>query len=68
MVTGPALSLLQDGTAIVPTIRGFDPIIFPKFALGISGIFGSKALEAMLPSPVVINPKRFFIAPNLQTQ
>ena len=68
VVTGLGSSSIQEGTAIVPTIRGFDPLILPKSASGISGVSGSKALNAMLPSPVVINPKTFSIAPNLQTQ
>ena len=65
-VTGPNSPLAQEGTAIVPAIRGFDPLILPKPALEIFGVFGSKALEAILPSSVVINLKTF-IAPNLQT-
>ena len=63
-VVGPASSSVQEGIAIVPVIWGFDPLILPKPALGISGVSGSKALEAILLSPVVINPKMFSIAPN----
>ena len=40
----------------------------PKPALGISGVSGLKAIEAILPSPMVINLKTFFITLNLQTQ
>ena len=67
MVTRPASPLVQEGATIAPTIRGFDPLILPKPALGISGVSGSKALEAILPSLMVINPKMFSIEPNLQT-
>ncbi|KAK9997908.1 hypothetical protein SO802_017511 [Lithocarpus litseifolius] len=67
-VTGPASSSVQEGTTIIPAIQGFDPLILPKSASGIFGVSGSKALEAMLLSSVVINPKTFFIAFNLQTQ
>ena len=49
-------------------MRGFDPLILPKPASGISGVSSSKALEAVLPSLVVINLKMFSIVPNLQTQ
>ncbi|KAL0008549.1 hypothetical protein SO802_010051 [Lithocarpus litseifolius] len=63
-----ASSPIREGTAIVPAIRGFDPFIMPKPALGISRVSGSKALKAILPGLVVINPKTFSIAPNLQTQ
>ena len=68
VVTGPTLSLIQEGIAIVLAIRGFDPLILPKHAFGIFGVSGLKALEAILPSLMVINPKTFSIAPNLQTQ
>ena len=67
-VTGPASPSVQEGTAIVPTIQGFDPLILPKPSIGISGVSGSKAIKAILPSLVVINPKTFSITPNLQTQ
>ena len=40
----------------------------PKPASGISGVSGLKAIEANLPSPMVINLKTFFITLNLQTQ
>ena len=49
-------------------IWGFNPLILPKPALGISRVSSSKALEAILPNLVVINPKTFSMAPNLQTQ
>ena len=68
VVIRPASSSVQEGTAIVPTIRGFDPFILPKSALGISQVSSSKALEAMLPCLVVINLKKFSIALDLQTQ
>ena len=67
-ITRPTSSSVQEGIAIVPAIRGFDPFILPKPASRISRVANSKALEAMLPSLVVINPKTFFIVPNLQTQ
>ena len=63
-----ATSLIQEGIAIFPTIQGFNPLILIKPASGISGVSDSKALEAILPSLVVINPKTFSIASNLQTQ
>ena len=66
-VIGPASPSAQEGTALVPTIRGFDPFILPKHASEISRVYGSKALEAILPSLVLINLKTFSIAPNLQT-
>ena len=66
-VTKPASSSVQEGTAIFPVIQGFDPFILSKPDLGISGVFGLKALEAILPSLVVINLKTFS-TPNLQTE
>ena len=65
---GLTLYSVQEGTTIVPAIRGFNPFILPKPASGISGVSGLKAPEAILPSLVVINPKMFSIVPNLQTQ
>ena len=67
-VIGPTSSPIQEGTTIVLAIRGFDPLILPKPASRILGVFSSKALKAILLRPVVINPKTFSIAPNLQTQ
>ena len=67
-VVGPASSPVREGTTIVPTIRGFDPLILLRPTSGISRVSDSKAFEAILPSPVVINPKTFSIVPNLQTQ
>ena len=67
-VVGPASSSVQEGTDIVLAIRGFDHLILPKSASGISGVLGSKAIEAILLSSVVNNLKTFSIAPNLQTQ
>ena len=67
-VVEPTSSSIQEGTAILPAIWGFDPLILPKPTLGISRVFGSKALKAVLLSLVIINPKMFSIAPNLQTQ
>ena len=67
-VARPASLSLQERTAIVLAIRGFDPLILPKSALGIFGVSGLKALVTILPSLVVINPKTFSIAPNLRTQ
>ena len=68
MIARLALSSVQEGIVIIPTIRGFDPLILLKPTLGISKVSSLKALEAILPSPMVINPKIFFIVPNLQTQ
>ena len=67
-IIGPTSSPIQEGTAIVPDIQVFDPLILPKPALGISGVSDSKALEAILPTSMVINLKTFSIAPNLQNQ
>ena len=66
--TRTASPLVQEGTSIILAIQGFDHIILPKPDSGISEVFSSRALKAMLPSPVVINLKTFSIAPNLQTQ
>ena len=52
-VTGLVSSSVQEGTAIVLAIRGFDSLILPKPASRISGVSSKKALEAILPSPVV---------------
>ncbi|KAK9997934.1 hypothetical protein SO802_017537 [Lithocarpus litseifolius] len=49
-VVGPASSSIEEETAIVLTIRGFDPLILPKPASGISMISSSKALKAILPN------------------
>ena len=68
MVTGLASPSVQEGTTIFPAIRGFDVLISPKLASRISRVSSSKAIEAILPSLVVINLKTFSIAPNLQTQ
>ena len=67
-IIGPTSSSIQKGTAIVPTIQGFDPLILPKPTSRISGVSDLKALKAILPSLVVINPKIFSLVPNLQTQ
>ena len=67
VVTGPPSPLAQEGTAIIPAIRGFDPLILPKPASEIFRVSNSKALKAILLSSVVINSKTFSIAPNLQT-
>ena len=66
IVAWPASSSFQEETAIVHALWGFDTLILPKPASGISGVSNSKALEAILPSLVVINT--FSIEPNLQTQ
>ena len=66
-ITTLASSSVQEGTASVLAIRGFGPLILPRPTLGISRVSGSMALEAILLSPVVINPKTSSIAPNLQT-
>ena len=63
-----ASSSVQEGTAIIPAIQGFDPLILPKSTSRISKVSSSKTLEAILPSPVVINLKMFCTTPNLQTQ
>ncbi|KAK9997875.1 hypothetical protein SO802_017478 [Lithocarpus litseifolius] len=67
-VASPASSLVQEGTAIFPAIQGFNPLILSMPASEISRVSCSKALEAILVSPVVINPKMFSMVPNLQTQ
>ena len=67
-VPRPASSSVQEGTDIVLAIRGFDHLILPKSASGISRVLGSKAIEAILPSSMVNNLKTFSIVPNLQTQ
>ena len=68
VVAGPTSLPIQEGTYIVPTIRGFDPLILPKPATGTFGVSGSKVLEAILLRLVVINSKTFSIVLNLQTQ
>ena len=68
VVAGPTSLPIQEGTYIVPTIRGFDPLILPKPATGTFGVSGSKVLEAILLRLVVINSKTFSIAPTFQTQ
>ena len=45
-VVGPASSSVQEGITIVPAIRGFDPLILPKLALGISRVSSLKALDS----------------------
>ena len=67
-IVGPASSSVQEETAIVFVIRGFDPLILLRLTSKISKVSDLKALEAILPSLVVINPKMFSITPNLQTQ
>ena len=62
-----SLGFVQKGTPIVPVIRGFNPLVLPKPIQVISKAPGPKALEAALPSPVIISPKMFSLAPNLQT-
>ena len=57
VVTRLTSLLIQEGAAIALAIRGFDHLILPKFASRVSGVSGSKALEAILPSPMVINLK-----------
>ena len=54
--------------AVIGPASPLDPFIMPKPISGISRVSGLRALEAILLSPVVINPKTFSIAPNLQTQ
>ena len=49
-------------------IQGFDPLILLRSIQGISGALSPKALEAALPSPIIISPKMFSLAPNRQTQ
>ncbi|KAL0010899.1 hypothetical protein SO802_006007 [Lithocarpus litseifolius] len=58
----------KPGTPIVLAIPGFDPLVLPRSIQGISEAPGPKALEATLPSPVIISLKMFSLAPNLQTQ
>ena len=49
-------SSIQEGTAIVPAIRGFDPLILPKLALGISRVSSLKALDSFRPLKQLIKP------------
>ena len=67
-VVEPSLGFILKGTHVIPTIRGFDPIILPKPIQGIFRAPGPKALEATLPSSVIISSKMFSLVPNLQTQ
>ena len=68
VVVEPSPRFIQKGTPIVPAIRGFYPLILPKPIQGKSRAPSLKALEATLPSPVIISPKMFSLVPNLQTQ
>ena len=67
-IVEPSLRFIQKGTHVVPAIRGFDSLILPRSIQGISWAPGLKALEVSLPSLVIISPKMFSLAPNLQTQ
>ena len=67
-VAEPSPGFIEKGTPIVPTIRGFDPLVLPRSILGISRMPRPKALDIALPSLVVINLKMFSLAPNMQTQ
>ena len=48
---------IQKGTLTVPTIWGFDLLVLPR-----------STLDAALLGPIIISPKMFSLAPNLQTQ
>lgn len=63
-----SLGFIQKGTPVVPAIQGFNPLVLPRFTLRISGVHGPKALDTALPSQVIISPKMFSLALNLQTQ
>ena len=58
-VEKPSLGFVQRGIPIVPTIQGFDPLVLPRSIQGIFGALGPIALEAALPSPVIIGRKMF---------
>ena len=59
---------IQKGTLVVLAIQGFDPLVLQRSIQGISKAHSPKALEAALPSPVIIGLKMFSLAPNLRTQ
>ena len=68
IIVESSLGFIQKGTLAVPAIRGFDPLVLPKPIQGIFGAPSLTALEATLPSLVIIGPKMFSLVPNLQTQ
>jgi len=68
VVTELSLGFIQKGTPVDPAIRGFDPSVLPSSIQGISKAPSPKALEVVLPSPVITGPTMFFMAPNLQIQ
>ncbi|KAL0012937.1 hypothetical protein SO802_000006 [Lithocarpus litseifolius] len=43
-IAGPASSSVQEGTTIVPAIRGFDPFLLSRPTSGLSRVSGLKAL------------------------
>ena len=67
-VAKPSLIFNQKGILAVPAIQGFNPLVLPRSIQGISKAIGLKALEAALPSPVIISPKMFSLVPNLRNQ
>jgi len=67
-ITEPSPIFVQKGTPVIPTIRGFDPLVLPKSVQEISKALSQKVLEAALPSLVIIGPRMFSLAPNLQAQ
>ena len=68
VVAKPSLIFNQEGILAVPAIQGFDPLVLPRSIQGISRATSLKALEAALPSPVIISPKMFSLVPNLRNQ
>ena len=68
VVIEPSPRFIKKGTSVIPNIRGFDPLVLPSSIQGISRAPSPNVLEAALPIPVIINPKMFSVAPNLQTQ
>ena len=59
-ITKPSLGFVQKGTLVVPAIQGFNTLV-PKPFQGIFKAFGPKALEATLPSLVIISPRSFMV-------
>ena len=68
VVTKPYPGFIQKGTFFILTIQDFDPLVLPRFNQGISRASIPKSLEATLPDLVIISPKMFSLALNLQTQ
>ena len=68
VVIKPSPGFIQKGTFFILTILDFDPLVLPRFNQGISRASIPKSLEATLPDLVIISPKMFSLALNLQTQ